>query len=187
MQTSHRGFFADGHAQFVDYSVKQTLMDIESLESGKRATTDKPAENAIKWYRLLAGKGDSVQFRLGCAATVQLFAPSGEELLSASANKVMNWFGCHVPENGTYYLALHDVTTANVTTVGVDYNLIVGDRPHGDVNGDDAVNVADIAAVIDVMAGSGTYGGVPHWADVNGDGNVDVADIAAVIDIMAGK
>ena len=59
----------------------------------------------------------------------------------------------------------------------------------GDVNGDGAVNVADIAAVIDVMAGtplpSGEAGG--GSADVNGDGKVDVADIATIISIMAGE
>ena len=53
----------------------------------------------------------------------------------------------------------------------------------GDVNGDGAVDVADIGAVIDVMA-EGTNDPV---ADVNGDKAVDVADIGTVIDIMAGK
>ena len=52
----------------------------------------------------------------------------------------------------------------------------------GDVNGDGAVDVADIGAVIDVMA-KGTYESV---ADVNGDGAVDVADIGTIIDEMAG-
>ena len=54
----------------------------------------------------------------------------------------------------------------------------------GDVNGDGNVDVADIASIISVMAGSG--GDVPaSAADVNGDGNVDVADISTVITIMA--
>ena len=52
----------------------------------------------------------------------------------------------------------------------------------GDVNGDDAVDVADISAIISVMAGSATY----EYADVNNDGTVDVADISSVITIMAG-
>ena len=51
----------------------------------------------------------------------------------------------------------------------------------GDVNGDGSVNVADIGAVIDMMASSG----YSKAADVNGDGNVDVADIGSIIDIMA--
>ena len=61
-----------------------------------------------------------------------------------------------------------------------------------DVNGDSKVDVADIASVIDVMAGAGSgveAGLVParSEADVNGDGSVDVADIAAIITLMAGE
>ena len=53
----------------------------------------------------------------------------------------------------------------------------------GDVNSDGIVDVADIAAIIDVMAGnSETFSAS---ADVNGDGTVDVADISTVISIMA--
>ena len=55
---------------------------------------------------------------------------------------------------------------------------------NGDVNGDGAVDVADIAAIISVMAGF-VQSVQEEAADVNGDGNVDVADIAMVISIMA--
>lgn len=55
---------------------------------------------------------------------------------------------------------------------------------NGDVNDDGIVDVADIAAIIDVMSGDNA---IADSADVNGDGTVDVADIAAVIDIMAGE
>jgi hypothetical protein len=51
----------------------------------------------------------------------------------------------------------------------------------GDVNGDGVVDVADISAIISVMAGDANY----EKADVNGDGTVDVADISGVITIMA--
>ena len=53
----------------------------------------------------------------------------------------------------------------------------------GDVNLDGTVDVADVSAIISVMAGVANY---PE-ADVNVDGTVDVADISAVITIMAGK
>ena len=59
----------------------------------------------------------------------------------------------------------------------------VSEQPKGDVNGDQAVNVADIASVIDAMA-AGTN---DTAADVNGDGVVDVADIATIIDVMAAR
>ena len=55
---------------------------------------------------------------------------------------------------------------------------------NGDVNGDGTVDVADIASVISVMAGT-VGGSLGAAADVNGDGTVDVADIAAVVSIMA--
>lgn len=54
----------------------------------------------------------------------------------------------------------------------------------GDVNGDGAVNVADISAVISIMAGE-DYEDWKAAADVNGDGAVNVADISAIISIMA--
>ena len=54
----------------------------------------------------------------------------------------------------------------------------------GDVNGDGAVNVGDIMAVINVMAGQGQDID-KKLADVNNDGAVNVGDIMAIINIMA--
>ena len=56
----------------------------------------------------------------------------------------------------------------------------------GDVNGDGKVNVGDIMAVINVMAGQGQNIN-KDAADVNNDGKVNVGDIMAVINIMAEK
>ena len=55
----------------------------------------------------------------------------------------------------------------------------------GDTNGDNMVDVADIATVITVMAGAGADPVTARACDVNSDGIVDVADIAAIITIMA--
>ena len=64
----------------------------------------------------------------------------------------------------------------------------VGDQIKGDVNGDQTVDVADIASVISVMADSvGTDPVSARNADVNGDGVVDVADIATIISVMAAE
>ena len=54
----------------------------------------------------------------------------------------------------------------------------------GDVNGDTQVNVGDIMAIINYMAGQANMG--VDVADVNGDGNVNVGDVMSVINIMAG-
>ncbi len=53
----------------------------------------------------------------------------------------------------------------------------------GDVNGDGAVDVADISSIISFMAGDAKY--ELSVVDVNKDGIVDVADISTVISIMA--
>lgn len=117
-------YFAYGDRPFVDYNVKETLTDIELLESGIHTTTAKPAYNTIKWYQLTAEPGDSVQFKLDCAATIQLFSPTGEEVFSASGSESVRWGGCHAKESGTYYLALHDVTAIQGTSISLDYNHI---------------------------------------------------------------
>ena len=54
----------------------------------------------------------------------------------------------------------------------------------GDVNGDGAVDVTDIASIISAMTGQGDET-LKKSADVNGDGTVNVADIATVISWMA--
>ena len=64
---------------------------------------------------------------------------------------------------------------------------IKADKP-GDVNGDNVVDVADIATVISVMAAPSNLPPLGEaMADVNKDGVVDVADIAAIISEMAAK
>ena len=66
-----------------------------------------------------------------------------------------------------------------------DMDLYEGIDVMGDVNGDGTADVADIACIIDVMAGKALE--YKDKADVNKDKTVDVADIAIIIDIMAGK
>jgi len=72
---------------------------------------------------------------------------------------------------------------ASLKIYGIEW---LSDAKPGDVNGDDKVNVGDIMAVINYMAGQ-TEGIDEKVADVNGDGNVNVGDIMAIINIMAGN
>ena len=72
-----------------------------------------------------------------------------------------------------------------------DYNVAYPEPEviEGDVNGDNFVDVADIANIIYVMAGDGQSSIVDGQSSayINHDGVVDVADIATVITIMAGE
>ena len=89
---------------------------------------------------------------------------------------------------GTVYDSKHtDYTYARIDggTEAPGYFTYKAPQPgmKGDVNGDQTVDVADIASVIDCMAGSEDVD--KQAADVNGDGTVDVADIGEIIDAMA--
>ena len=62
-----------------------------------------------------------------------------------------------------------------------EYNVTPGVK--GDVNGDEKVNISDVVAIINTMAGDTTFAAT---ADVNGDGEVNISDVVKVINIMAG-
>ena len=73
----------------------------------------------------------------------------------------------------------------NAAITGFPYRLIPVEGLRGDVNEDGAVNINDVVAIINVMAGTASW---PN-ANVNGDaeGSVDINDVVAVINIMAGN
>ena len=68
-------------------------------------------------------------------------------------------------------------------TKNLSSGIKLNKHKQGDVNNDGNVDVADIACIIDIMAGAEAN----KQADVNEDNNVDVADIGSIIDIMAGN
>lgn len=116
--------FMDSERTFIDYGVSQQVTNAELLESGIMATTSRPSENVIKWYYLNAEPGDSLEFKLDHAATIQVFSPTGKELYMATGAESVNWGGCHADESGKYYVALHDVASANTNVVNISYNHI---------------------------------------------------------------
>ncbi len=118
------GRFTDVTRSFADYGVSRRVEEIFPLVSGERLSKPCPAENGILWYRLDAVTGDSLMFRTTQAASVQLFSPSGREVYAASGATSVVYGGCHAWEDGTYYLAVHDVTGTRASSIGVDYEHI---------------------------------------------------------------
>lgn len=115
------GRFTDVTRSFADYNTSRRVEEIFPLVSGERLSRPCPAANGILWYRLDAATGDSLAFRTTQAASVQLFSPSGREVYAASGSTSVAYGGCHAWENGTYYLAVHDVTGTRESSIGVDY------------------------------------------------------------------
>lgn len=88
----------------------------------------------------------------------------------------------------SYPVTINQVSVMNLdntTQTASTRNGRVSVYREGDANGDDAVNVADIATVISVMAGEYVEEDFKIRCDVNSDGAVNVADIASIITIMA--
>ena len=76
---------------------------------------------------------------------------------------------------------IYDTSTG--TDVEAKRFVVKSKKLKGDVNLDGAVNISDVVAIINQMAGTATYAN----ADVNSDGGVNISDVVAVINIMAGK
>ena len=61
-------------------------------------------------------------------------------------------------------------------------HLVLASPIKGDVNNDKKVDISDVVAVINTIAGNPTFRAT---ADVNGDNKVDISDIVAIINIIA--
>ena len=112
---------AEAHKQYVDYNVGEKIEEIKLLNSGVREYMQKPLENQIYWFKVNAERGDSLAFKTDVAATIQVFAPSCEEVFKSQGSSSVVYGGCHARENGTYYVALHDVTSRKASDITIDY------------------------------------------------------------------
>lgn len=108
-----KGRYTEEAKEYVDEQVSDVVEPVGNLQATQ--TFDKVAENSIRWYTMQAAPGDTAAFRLSQAATVQVFAPSGKEVFKTSGAASVKWGGIHTWEDGTYYLAVHDVTGSQNT------------------------------------------------------------------------
>ena len=101
------GRWVDADNQYADYSVNREIEPVGELQATQ--TFPRVEIDSIRWYTMQAAPGDTAAFRLSQAATLQVFAPSGKEVLKASESASVKWSGIHTWEEGTYYVAVHDV------------------------------------------------------------------------------
>ena len=80
-----------------------------------------------------------------------------------------------------YWGLSHVVKDGKIIYKGMRYNADLFE-PRGDVNGDGAVSIADVTALIDMLI----YGDTRAAADVNGDNRVSIADVTYLIDMLLG-
>lgn len=112
----------DETKQFVDYNVSQAVEDISDLLPTQ--TFARPEENSVKWFMFEGEKGDSVAFSSSLTTSLQLFDEEGNVLYEASGSESVVNGGTHLLTNGTYYLAVHDVTGTKSNQIKLDFTHI---------------------------------------------------------------
>lgn len=112
----------DNSKEFIDYNVSQVIDDITSLQ--KTQTFERLGENAVKWYKFNVERGDSVAFKCSQPTTIQLFSALGEVLYTANGAESVAMGGTHIREDGTFYLAIHDMTGTKANDITLDYTHI---------------------------------------------------------------
>ncbi len=105
------GLFVDATREYVDPEVKEKVTEVSPLLQTQ--TLAKPGENEIRWYKFVAQVGDSVAFKTNKACSINVFAADGTEIYAASGSETVNYDGSVIAEDGTYYVALHDVAATD--------------------------------------------------------------------------
>lgn len=116
--------FVDVNRTFTDPVVKRDVNEFTLIQPGETKSAPRPQKDEIIWYKVEALHGDSLSFKADRACTIQVFSPTGEELRSASAEKSVQWCGAHAPMDGTYYIAQHDMTATQGSSLAITYQHI---------------------------------------------------------------
>lgn len=109
-----KGRFNDITNEYVDESVNELVIPVGEIQETQ--TFDNPDENKIRWYTINMFAGDSVMFKTSQQCTMQLFSPTGAEVYNVTGSSSVDKNGVRAWEEGTYYLAVHNVTGTEQTT-----------------------------------------------------------------------
>ena len=89
-------------------------------------------------------------------------------------------------QDGSYRIAISvvagDLQNAACYTINVVQPAPQGMR--GDVNGDEAINIADLSALIDVLLTNDMTDVNEYNADVDADGIIAISDVSTLIDML---
>lgn len=135
------------------------------------------SENIVKTNFILSDK-ESTEDVNDC---VPVELPKGEIRDAYNLEDHSEYFGQKAMVYGviTKYFGIAGMKTVTEIIIGEDQP----EPLKGDVNGDEKVNISDVVAVINTMAGETTF---KDTSDVNNDDKTDISDVVMIINIMAG-
>ena len=125
--------------------------------------------------------------------SIRILASSTKNTPFSGNDGVVATVSLHIDKDiqaGEYPVALRNVvvTDGNGTTYSTEYvktTLTVTITP-GDVNGDDKINVGDIAMVSNYIMGISQPAFIKQAADINGDGDINVGDLSSIVELIIG-
>lgn len=105
-------------SSYVDYKEGGSISNVMELVGAEgNVKQNKPKDNTIYWYSMSCLIGDSIAVKSDIASSIQIFSPSGEEVYSVAGTESVAFEGLHTHEEGTYYIAIHDVTGTNGNSI----------------------------------------------------------------------
>lgn len=111
-------------SEYIDYSSGEAASILATLVSGKQEITETPAKNEIRWFKFIAEKGDSVNFKTSIASTIDVLDSVGSNIYRAQHERSTEAGGICLPESGTFYVALHNVADTTAMQVALVYNNV---------------------------------------------------------------
>ena len=179
------GRMTDMKATFSDGRVSQPILDIIPVEIQHTVEAPSPYSGELRWFSAEVNEGDSILFRSSEPGTMMVFSPLGKMVHIASGSQVTDFSGFRAQLSGTYYVALHSMTS-NSSTVKLTYRDY--DKPGiGDLNGDTNVIVADVMLTVSYILGKENITADIWNADMNIDHKISVADVMAIVRIILGQ
>lgn len=173
---------ADGGAKLVgNYADSKIMLTCQpwSIDMGDNVNTWRFIALPMDGSKFLANAGHVMNITLSVDPNMQAGVYSARLMNVHKLNEVFD------ESEGSRAMrvmrAQADAPTTSYAKITIKSKTVL----QGDVNSDFVVDVADIATVISVMAGTSSVSSAT--ADVNLDGTVDVADIATIISKMAGN
>lgn len=119
------GHIVSSKSDYIDVT-KRELLDINSIvpiASGQSYDNSVSDKNGISWYQFTGKDGDSISVRANRACMLEIFSPSGKILHQTDGYDATTVNGMFLEEDGTYYVALHDVRTS-AKDVNLDFYQI---------------------------------------------------------------
>ena len=186
------------------------IMSIDSISADSTKLVYVNEMEAFKTYLIVTDSilaGATLEFSCeGCT-----MSPTMQQDYATIVDDNYSWNGsyCGVQTDSCYIVSDNQLVFQDMaidipafrgwlTTSGeVQYQNIVletkSDEPivpplkEGDINGDDAVDIADVMLIVTIALGDEVQEEFKPRADVNGDGDVDVTDVMIVVQMILGS